>query len=366
MFLFIFSFLPLIYSLYHSFDIRSEEHKGLRALSYETIYLIPSEFRRLLVNICFDSCHPFYLTTNVAEMRVFEHSAKKLFLDQSVHSMKMEDEVIGAVSFANISMDKFTLERFPFFIVKYKKSYSSTNYVGQLGLGYQYENTRGNPLKEQMSFIDMLYQTKQIERRVFFINMKNANQGVLGIGDYPNEIAKRPNQYKTCDLLKYSSTIDLDESDNLNSYFECSLYGVYFESDREYFYPSRERIRFHVASNVVFTPHKFFEYLKETMFKKYLDNKVCSIKHISKYELIKCKVADLDEKFYHSKISFIIGKWNFKLSMNKLFYGYRDIKSFSICKDDTVDSWLIGFPLIIEYIPVFDKEKHQFGLIKKE
>ena len=25
-----------------------------------------------------------------------------------------------------------------------------------------------------------------------------------------------------------------------------------------------------------------------------------------------------------------------------------------------------GFPLIIEYIPVFDKEKNQFGLIKKE
>lgn len=362
------SFLPFIFSLYHSFDITTtEEHKPLRSLSYDTIYLIPSEFRRLLVNICFDSCYPFYLTTNVPEMRVFELNMKKLLLEQSIHSMKMEDDVIGAVSFADISMDKFTLQRFPFFIVKNKRSYSSSNYVGQLGLGYLYENTRSNPLKEQMSFIDVLYQTKQIDQRIFFIKMKNANQGILGVGDYPNEIAERPNQYKTCELLKYSSTINLDnDNNNLNSFFECSLNGVYFESEQFYFYQSNERIRFHVASNVIFTPHKFFDYLKETMFKKYYNDNICNVKHISKYELIKCRTADLDEKFIESKISFIIGKWNFKLSIKKLFYGHRNVKTFSICKDSTVDSWLIGFPLIIEYIPVFDKEKNQFGLIKKE
>ena len=368
---FIVSILRFIFSSHITFNITSiddDNNNSLRKLSSDIIYLVPSDFRRLLINVCIPnktSCHPFILSTKFPELRVFKEQISLFGInsDQLVY-YPTEDEISVSLYISNIQIDKFVLEKFPFYILGDTKNYDTKKYSGILGLGFQYENTRENIYKEQMSVIDELYRSKQIDKRIFYIKMRNLNEGILGIGDYPIEKINNA-KYRACRLYRYSEGLLKDAI--LNSQFECVMNGIYFtENENNYFmYAKRERVLINISSNVIFAKNDFFDFLKEKVFLNYINSKICKNRYIGKYEIIKCFTAKMDEEFLESKIAFIMEKWNFKLTISKLFYGSKAEKTFSIVRDSSSNVWKFGYPILIEYIAVFDKEKKEFGIIPK-
>lgn len=369
---FLLSLLRYIFSSHITFNITIDDDNNtnnrLRKLSSDIIYLIPSDFRRLLINICIPnqtSCHPFVLTTKFPELRVFKEQITLSSINNNqLTYYPLEDETYVSFHIANIQIDKFTLEKFPFYFLRDIKRHDTTKYAGFLGLGFQYENTRENIYKEQMSVIDELYRSRQIDKKIFYIKINNLREGILGIGDYPKE-KKNNVKYRACRLSTYSESLLKDSM--LNPQFECVLNGIYFtENENNYFmYPKRERVLINISSNVIFAKNDFFNFLEEKVFIKYINAKICQNRYIGKYEIIKCFTAQMDEEFLESKIAFIMEKWNFKLTINKLFYGSHSEKTFSIVRDSSSDKWKFGYPILIEYIAVFDKENKEFGIIPK-
>ena len=153
----------------------------------------------------------------------------------------------------------------------------------------------------------------------------------------------------------------------LNSQFECALSGIYFtENENNYFmYAKQEKVIINISSNVIFAKNEFFDFLKEKVFIKYFNAGICKNRYFGKYEIIKCFTSNMDKQFLESKIAFIMEKWNFKLTINKLFYGTKSEKTFSVVRDSSSNVWKFGYPILLEYIAIFDKDKKEFGLLPK-
>ena len=210
------------------------------------------------------------------------------------------------------------------------------------------------------NFIYILKQNKTINSIIFYFEYLKDSKGKLYIGTEPHNIQtnKFSNQdYKT----KY-----LDISDNFNWFFKFNNITFYNISIINY-----RKIKFDANFYGIFPPTNLKEEIKEKVFNKLIEDKICSLESNDKYEysFFVCEKNFEIKKF--QSLNFYLKDYNFTftLTYEDLFIK-NDNRYYCLIlyEDKTLIgrmNWVLGEVFLKKYFIVFNQENQMIGFYIK-
>ena len=208
------------------------------------------------------------------------------------------------------------------------------------------------------NFIYILKQNKTINSIIFYFEYLKDSKGKLYIGTEPHNIQanKFSNQdYKT----KY-----LDISYNFNWFFKFNNITFYNISITNY-----RKIKFDANFYGIFPPTNLKEEIKEKVFNKLIEDKICSLESNDKYEysFFVCEKNFEIKKF--QSLNFYLKDYNFTLTYEDLFIK-NDNRYYCLIlyEDKTLIgrmNWVLGEVFLKKYFIVFNQEKQMIGFYIK-
>ncbi len=210
------------------------------------------------------------------------------------------------------------------------------------------------------NFIYILKQNKTINSIKFYFEYLKDSKGKLYIGTEPHNIQtnKFSNQdYKT----KY-----LDISDNFNWFFKFNNITFYNISIINY-----RKIKFDANFYGIFPPTNLKEEIKEKVFNKLIEDKICSLESNDKYEysFFVCEKNFEIKKF--QSLNFYLKDYNFTftLTYEDLFIK-NDNRYYCLIlyEDKTLIgrmNWVLGEVFLKKYFIVFNQENQMIGFYIK-
>lgn len=222
-----------------------------------------------------------------------------------------------------------------------QRMYTSSGTHGHFGFVYQ-----------NYSLLHTVFTTLNT-KKLFYIDTHALE---LVIGEYP------PNQHKainrTCNMVHM-----------LNSHYACHLNSAYFKNaiKNEYIhYTINTNITFCTSKNAIYTNDEFANLLYKNYLIEQIKEGTCEEIHSdSKLKFVRCKYNyDYKHDTRLTDITFILGKFSFKLRRDELFALGSDNKLyFLIVNNPGYSGWFFGYPFFNKFITVFDIERELISFV---
>ena len=208
------------------------------------------------------------------------------------------------------------------------------------------------------NFIYILKQNKTINSIIFYFEYLKDSKGKLYIGTEPHNI--QTNKFSIQDYkTKY-----LDISDNFNWFFKFNNITFYNISITNY-----RKIKFDANFYGIFPPTNLKEEIKEKVFNKLIEDKICSLESNDKYEysFFVCEKNFEIKKF--QSLNFYLKDYNFTLTYEDLFIK-NDNRYYCLIlyEDKTLIgrmNWVLGEVFLKKYFIVFNQENQIIGFYIK-
>ena len=210
------------------------------------------------------------------------------------------------------------------------------------------------------NFIYILKQNKTINSIIFYFEYLKDSKGKLYIGTEPHNI--QTNKFSIQDYkTKY-----LDISDNFNWFFKFNNITFYNISITNY-----RKIKFDANFYGIFPPTNLKEEIKEKVFNKLIEDKICSLESNDKYEysFFVCEKNFEIKKF--QSLNFYLKDYNFTftLTYEDLFIK-NDNRYYCLIlyEDKTLIgrmNWVLGEVFLKKYFIVFNQENQMIGFYIK-
>lgn len=293
-----------------------------------------------------DNCFPFLLSASITESMIIGRGIIKSENYQNFTQIS-ENVNIGRYngrswtgyevkSMVSINSTDIEIKDYKFIFVK--NGLHLEKYHGIIGLGNSYKRSG-----IESDFLGLLSKKGVIDKSTFtFGNRK------LFIGSIP-QLPFQPKLTKICKTR--------DKQYINPTYFFCMINAVIYQGIKKFFIDdSSEQIRFSLEKFEINCTEAFYKLLLEKIFATYIKSKECQeIKARAKFfdSYITCEDKVIEE-LGDDDIFFIIGKWNIKFKIKKLF---KDNK-FLITFNQSVDNWVFGLVLGTYYFVTIDKDNN--------
>ena len=242
------------------------------------------------------------------------------------------------------------------FILIYEGDYGHLS-KGKIGLEYL-SSIKG----ENFSFIDLLYNQNYIDKKQFSLYSFKAIDAILyriqiGFDEDDNDMTGF--KYKKCSLIQS------DKNGNPNSLWQCTLNAVFTNDDM--FYSVKSPVTFSTGGNVICVDLTFFNIIYKKYFASEEDTNCRLIKDAPQgSRKVLCNFSFV--KKFDKVISFMIGKFNIKISGEDLWFsdipGEMTFRLMYYPEKDNV--WMINYTSIKDsYRIVFDKVNNEVGFRKQ-
>ena len=244
------------------------------------------------------------------------------------------------------------------FILIYNGDYGKLS-KGKIGMEYLSMNETQS---QSNSFIDLLYNYNYIDRKQFSLYPFKAIDAVLcrmQIGFDKDDKDMTGFKYKKCSLIQQ------DQNGNPNSLWQCTLNAVYTNDD--IFYTVNRPVTFSIGGNVLCVDINFFNMIYTKYFAAEEETNCRLIKDAPKgSKKVLCHYSFV--KKFDKVISFMIGKWNVKLSGEDLWFsdipGEMTFRLMYYPDKDSV--WMINYSSFKDsYRIFFDKVNNEVGFRKQ-
>lgn len=203
---------------------------------------------------------------------------------------------------------------------------------GCISLTYQHEN-------QKYSLVHQLYKHKLIDHLSFSFADGAQEKGIITFGGITDDIIIK-NKYKGFCNVKDKP------------YWSCDLHSI---SNGIYTYYNSDSMMFQSGESDIHIPKEFFEFLKSTVFKKYLENEECALYKFTIDYVIRCNEEVLETL---PPFKFLIGNYQIEIPHNMLFTDMFDKKQlrFFQPRTDQEHLWIIGMPFFRSNDVLFDYE----------
>ena len=244
------------------------------------------------------------------------------------------------------------------FILIYDGDYGKLS-KGKIGMEYLSMNETQS---QSNSFIDLLYNQNYIDRKQFSLYPFKAIDVVLyrmQIGFDEGDKDMTGFKYKKCSLIQQ------DQNGNPNSLWQCTLNAVYTNDDM--FYTVNRPVTFSIGGNVICVDINFFNMIYTKYFAAEEETNCRLVKDAPKgSKKVLCRYSFV--KKFDKVISFMIGKWNVKLSGEDLWFsdipGEMTFRLMYYPDKDSV--WMINYSSFKDsYRIFFDKVNNEVGFRKQ-
>ena len=236
-------------------------------------------------------------------------------------------------------------------------------------IGFEYLISKNNDdnvnvdSPKEFSLFEQMYQEVLIFKKIFSISQNIFHDDinlVLRIGDYPKQFNTKKSRYKKCCL------IENDKFGRKNSQWQCNLNGVY--TSDELFYPIQAPVTFSLGGNVITVDIGFFDIIQKKYFEKAEREGTCQLIRDKPLGSKKISCTNSFARNFDNIISFILGKFNIKVSGNDLWindtFGRKTFRL--IYFPDKKYEWAINFTsLKNKYTMIFDKDRGEVGFFLK-
>lgn len=253
-----------------------------------------------------------------------KHDKKLIRVEnQSAHGVRIEESLY----FPN---ENQLFEHFNFYFVS--DSFAFTG--GCLSLTYNHHN-------KNFSIVHQLYDSNLIDRLSFSVISSDKANGILTFGGIP-EIGIRSN--------KYNGTCKVNENRDT---WGCDLKKV---SIGKYTYNNKYPMHFQSGESAVRIPKDFFLFLKNEVFKEYLETNKCSLIKYILDDVIRCEDRVYDElpDFY-----FDFGEYSVTLDKKYLFHQmFKQMQLGMYIQKEGETDWIFGMPFFKSHHVLFDYEKN--------
>jgi cathepsin D len=236
---------------------------------------------------------------------------------------------------------------------------------GIIGFARDYEPSFDNSyVDEEFSFIESLYLSNTIDKRVFSQNYTNKDltKAKLYIGEYTND-------FSSLDKFTYCNVIQSDpffSNMKLKNLWACRLsYLIIGNPSIDEFYINSHEINtravFDSGSNYIMAPMETFPVVKE-MFRKFVE---CGddIYFAEGVKVFSC--AEHFDTNLLQNFSFIFNGYAYTVPSNKLFkefvYYGKKVLIFCIIFKSDLDFWLLGQYFLRNFHILFDNERNIIG-----
>ena len=361
--LLIFSFsINSFFSLIFCHIIKDEEIPLIKAKV--TIPCELSEGGQMLTRICLGSppqCFIFKIATNINESFILASSVilSGFKTDQSSTFFDTEEKIeinhasidySGTIAQDTISFPNsdIFIHNFPFYLIT--NGFGGKRYIGVLGLGKNY-------FENEFSIMSMLFMNDFIHNQIFSVNIdSNEQKGYLTFGYHDTTNKKR---YKSTEIIGGIETPTFDTMldgiiyYNKDNDIDSSTVMVYHSPQTAYFSP---------GANKIYCPGKFFWFLTEQVFKKYIETrKICYTEEEGGiYLSLICTKEILSEDLGFLK--FIFGKWNVELNLHDLFLEINGELCNEIVFANDETKWIFGTPFLKKYSVIFNGDNNLIQL----
>ena len=191
---------------------------------------------------------------------------------------------------------------------------------GCLSLTYKHEN-------QKYSLVHQLYKHKLIDNLSFSITGGAQEKGLITFGGISDDVIIRN---------KYTGYCKVKEE----LYWSCDLHSI---SNGEYIYYNNYSMMFQSGESDFRIPKDFFEFIKNTIFKKYLDNNECALVKFTMDYVIRCRKEVLDTL---PPFKFHIGNYLIEIPHEILFTDMFESKQLRFFQPrlNQEQLWIIGMP----------------------
>ena len=216
------------------------------------------------------------------------------------------------------------------------------NRIGlEKGVGFGFEISTND------SFISQLKAQNKIDKVIFSIVPKTNSKGLIYLGGLPEKIAENKS-FAICKVIEE------------NMAWGCQLNSIMFQTKNWNInrFPINQYGYFQSSGGFVMIPKWFAQYLNETFFNQYLENKKCKY-HIPflNYYNFECNCDVFDN---YLSISFVFDNYHFNFSLSQVVAKYQnrcDLLLYYL--EENEDKWVFGSEFLINYISTFDSDNKQ-------
>lgn len=201
---------------------------------------------------------------------------------------------------------------------------------------------------ESLSLVHLLYQQKKIDKLQFGMYINRVGyyrEGKLMFGGITNDITSKYPYSASCKAISDKES------------WGCSLDVVKFTLNKvSYTYINTYPLSFQTNENRILVPDNFIEYLLNSLFKDYIDKKICVYAGYGINKRFKCRC---DNKLTNTfpNITFRFNNNYFTLGYRELFQQYMNGCSFIIeGNDNGKNAWILGTGFLSNYVELFDYE----------
>ena len=260
------------------------------------------------------------------------------------------DKVSGKVISDTIHLGDVELKEVPFLLVYQAEKLDKKKiiYDGLIGFGYKCK-------AKSVTNINLLerFANASGQKQIIGYQINHETQtGSVTLGKIPNDIDQQSRLYRISPV----------HQGNYNGHWEVDLHAVYFNDK---FFSVHSSLSIGIGGTLISVTEKFFDFLLRDVFSNYIHSGVCEIHKDEVWEIF----CDRDFNVNVIKdLSFIVGKWNFKINSKSLF---RDVtinknkkKWFAVVYYQKYNQWYISQNLFNSSIFVFNKETNSIGIFQ--
>lgn len=280
----------------------------------------------------------------------------------NIDLVKYKGEIIAE----NIRISTFSLVKIPIFLINSAEK-EFTDYDGFIGFGYQCDIPK--TISSQYSIDVMRYLIKSNDqksfkaKKVFFFQPTPDEPSKFFLAFYPVE--------KTQIKKFYYKTILLTEN-KLDHQWKFKLDSVYITDseligDLPAFIKLDATVSIGLTGAFIAADKKFFDFI---VWKFFLDGNLnfidsCWEQGGDTHQIFCDETFDIKSLgVFH----FIVGKWNFKIKSEDLFYKVNKFSTtynwLSIINSEKIEGWYISQKLIKNSFIIFDEEENEIAMIK--
>lgn len=230
------------------------------------------------------------------------------------------------------------------YTINFKHYYPNIKMPGiglEKGVGFGFE------IDTNDSFLSQLKAQNKINKMIFSIVPETNNKGLIYLGGLPKNITQNKS-FAFCQVkektmawgCQLNSILLQTKNWNINS-IPINQYG-YFQS----------------SGGFVMIPKWFAQYLNETFFNQYLENKKCkyNVPFMDFYNYI-CNCEIFDDFL---SLSFVFDNYHFNFSLSQVIAKYKnrcDLLLYYL--EENEDKWVFGSEFLLNYISTYDSDNRK-------
>ena len=276
------------------------------------------------------------------------------FLSMLFHSANESEPMFKEISGSMITIDNQTYSTVLYSVLTYLSDDFipiedfHIHYTPNPGIKKSDSLTFSHRAIESLSLLHSLYQQNKIDRLQFGMYVNRVGyyrEGKIMFGGLTKEVIEQNPYSASCKAKADTET------------WGCSLDVVkFYLNNVSYTYINTYKSSFQTNECRILVPDNFIEHLKTTLFKDYIDKKMCVYADYGMNKRFKCRC---DNKLTHTfpNITFRFNNNYFTLGYRELFQQYMDGCAFIIEGNTNGRAdWIFGTGFLSNYVELFDYE----------